>query len=113
MASVLANHGGLRRGPHGFDHSFPHNSCWSDARSSEAVGAFLLLDTTCEAEEGENGDGVLWGEQLPPIPRALLTGIRTCIHGSHRTAGETILTGSDTHPLDEVDEAQLGVESRP
>ena len=52
-------------------------------------------------------------DQLPSIPRALMTGMRTFIRNHDRTAGgTTALTNPGTCVSEMDDEAQLSVESR-
>lgn len=59
------------------------------------------------------GDDVLERGQLPSIPSALLTGVRSYIQEYHQTAESNTWTGSDTRSLNEVDSTQWSVEDVP
>lgn len=52
------------------------------------------------------------GDQLPSIPRALLTGMRTFIRGHDRTEKDIGLTTSDTYVSEMDDETQRSMENR-
>lgn len=51
-------------------------------------------------------DDILERGQLPSVPRALLTGVRTYIQEHHRTAESNTWTGSDAWTMNEEDSTQ-------